>query len=217
LSDWSWVQGTAFLVAPDLALTNRHVLFPPFQGTRLARRVPGAMEAKLKRAYDVNLDFAFDNGGDRDRRYRVVDVPFVAADNDPVDAALLKVERIDGAAPRPLKVTKMDVFDIDRLYVVGHPGRLSSVPDNVAAVFGTPDERKRVSFGWLMDNAQTNQIHAVHDASTIGGYSGGCVLGFADASVQALHFWGDAVNGNRAIVAAALRGHPHLGPMITGA
>ena len=35
-----WVQGTAWLIRPDLVVTNRHVLFPPV-GLKLARRNPG--------------------------------------------------------------------------------------------------------------------------------------------------------------------------------
>lgn len=214
LPGFTWVQGTAFLVGPTLALTNRHVLFPPGQGTRLARRVPGTTTARLKREYEVLLDFAFDDGTPRKTLYRIVEIPFVAEDADPVDAALLKVEPVEGSAPKHLAISKKDVFDIDRLYIVGHPGRLPSVPDDVQMVFGDPDERKRVSFGMLMDAVVPGQVHVVHDASTIGGFSGAAVHGFAEPTVCALHYWGDAAAGNRAIAAEALRGHATLGPML---
>jgi hypothetical protein len=213
LPGWDWVQGTAFLVSETMALTNRHVLFPPAGGTRLARRVPGTTTATLKRSYDVQLDFAFDSGAPRQIRYRVVDIPFVAEDSDPVDAALLKVERLAGTAPAALPISKED-FDADRLYLVGHPGILASVPEEVLAVFGTPDERKRVSFGMVMEGDDARERDVLHDASTIGGYSGAAVLGFASPEVRALHYWGDPVRGNRAVPAAALRAHPVLGAML---
>jgi endonuclease G, mitochondrial len=204
-----WVQGTAWLVGPDRAITNRHVLFPPLGGMRLARRIPGTTTARLKTDLEVTLDFAFDNGNSRVLRYRVAGVPFVSADADPVDVAVLTVQAEPGnvATPKPLAVSQAAAFDVERLYVVGHPGRMPSVPEAVRAVFGDPDERKRVSFGQTMDDAVAVAGEVVHDASTIGGFSGGCVLGFLSAEVRALHYFGDSVAGNRAITADALRRH----------
>lgn len=217
VSGRSWVQGTAFLIDERLAVTNRHVLFPEQGTTRLARRLPGTTSARIKGEYETLLDFAFDSGPPRTSLFRVVGVPFVAHDADPIDVAVLEIEPVEGARPRPLAVSAGDVFDIDRLYVVGHPGFLESVPEKVLEVFGRPDERKRVSFGNLMDAASATQTHVVHDASTVGGYSGGPVLGFMDRSVRALHYWGDGTTGNRAITSQALRAHPVLGPILPAA
>lgn len=212
-----WVQGTAVRIGDRLALTNRHVLIPANGGVRLARRVPGTTEARLKRSYELHLDFAFDGGPERANAFRVTGVPFIAGDDDPVDAAVLEIEpasATDEPAPPVLKITKDDVFDIDRLYVIGHPGRVKVVPAEIQLVFGDPDERKRVSFGMLMDPDDTDQVHIVHDASTFGGYSGGAVCGFAATDLQALHYWGDGVHGNRAIAARALHGHGTLGRLL---
>ncbi len=216
LPRFEWVQGTAVMISDRLALTNRHVLLPTNGGVRLVRRRPGTTAARLKRSYDIELDFAFDDGPEREIRYRVTGVPFVAADTDPVDAALIEIAPADGGAPAPtpLSVSSGDVFDIDRLYVVGHPGKLPVVPDDIRLVFGDPDERKRVSFGMLMDPVVPGQVHVVHDASTIGGFSGGAVHGFATTEIAALHYWGDGIHGNRAISASALRGHDTLGPLL---
>lgn len=213
LPEISWVQGSAVLIAPGLALTNRHVLVPVNGATRIARRLPGEAGGKLKRHYKVDLDFAFDDGPDRARRFEVTGVPFITADDDPVDAALVTIAEADGA-PTPAAFSEMDILDIQRLYVIGHPGKLRAVPDDVAMVFGTPDERKRVSFGELMEAQTLEEVHIVHDASTIGGFSGGPVMGFDGPQIMALHYWGDGVNGNRAIATRALTGHPGLGPML---
>jgi hypothetical protein len=107
-------------------------------------------------------------------------------------------------APLSLAV---ETFDSDQLYVIGHPGRMRNVPEEVLAVFGTPNERKRVSFGELLDPDAERPSEILHDASTIGGYSGGCVLGFGSPAVVALHYYGDPINGNRAITAEALKAH----------
>jgi hypothetical protein len=204
-----WVQGTAWLVSGDLVITNRHVLFPPLNGMRLARRRPGAMTtARFKSDLKVTIDFAFDNGPTRTVCRPVVDVPFVSEERDPVDVAVIRIATSPAATLKPPALAlATNTFDSDQLYVVGHPGRMPNVPEEVLAVFGTPNERKRMSFGELMDPDPSQPNEILHDASTIGGYSGGCVLGFDSPSVVALHYYGDPANGNRAITVAALRAH----------
>jgi hypothetical protein len=56
----------------------------------------------------------------------------------------------------------------------------------------------------------------LHDASTIGGYSGGCVLHVLNHEVRGLHYAGDPTYGNRAIGSAALRAHA-VGQWLTAA
>ena len=206
----AWVQGTAWLVAPNLVLTNRHVLFPPPNGVVLARRVEGvATTARFRTDLEVSIDFAHDNGPARNMIYAVEDIPFVAETADPVDVALIRV-RPTPALLRP-EPTPLSLADADPppsfLYVVGHPGVVPKVPAAVMAVFGTPDERKRVSFGEVMKGGTQPARELLHDASTIGGYSGGCVLGFGSKKVAALHYYGHPLSGNRAFTAAALRSH----------
>jgi len=202
-----FVQGTAVMVGPGLALTNRHVLFPPAGGLALARRFPGTTRALLKGGLTVTLDFAHDDGTPgRGPWLAVAEVAFVAAPNDPVDAALLV---LNAPGPAPLPVTAG--APPEELCVVGHPGPMAGVPDAVFSVFGTPDARKRLSFGRLMGEAAGDILH---DASTIGGYSGAALSALGQAAVRGLHYWGDVAAGNRAVAAAALRGHPVLGPML---
>ncbi|MFC7053080.1 trypsin-like serine peptidase [Hansschlegelia quercus] len=206
----SWVQGTAWLIAPNLAITNRHVVFPPLGGTRLARRIPGTTAAKLRKDLEVMLDFAFHDLPPRQVAYRIVDILFVAEDGDPVDAAILSVEPLNHTAG-VLGVSAEPQAELERLYVVGHPGLMPSIPKDVRAVFGDPDEKKRVSFGQVMERSLSPPGDILHDASTIGGYSGGCVMEFLAKDAVGLHYWGDTAEGNRAISAAAIRAHPQLG------
>lgn len=206
------VVGTAWLLGPDLAITNRHVLFPDY-GLRLARRLPGhPTQARLKSDVGVSLDFAYDNGPARPLRYAVDSVVFVSEPNDPVDVALLRVKPIAGspiATPKPLTLsTDANEWDANFVYAVGHPGRMAQVSDDIAAVFGNPDGRKRVSFGELMDPDPNSGIDLLYDASTIGGYSGGPASPIGSEGVIGLHYWGgDVKSGNRAIIASALRAH----------
>lgn len=207
----SWVAGTAWLVKPDLVITNRHVVFPtPSEGPSLASRAAGTgTAAHLTAGFELTLDFAFDDGPARNVRYAALDVPFVAADGDPVDAALIRVGAVPATAPAPLPMARASLAS-RYLYVVGHPGEIDTMAldSDEQAVFGRPNGRKRVSLGQVMtaDPAFPNDI--IHDSSTIGGYSGACVLGFDVCEVVALHYYGTPVTGNRAITAQALRAHP---------
>jgi Trypsin-like peptidase domain len=208
----NWVQGTAWLIKPDIVMTNRHVLFPPLGGMRLARRTPGATTtARFKNDLEVTIDFSFD---DRQAGPPLTcsarDVLYVSEDGDPIDVALIRLgPPIDPAQglSEPLSVSSSS-NDYQYIYVMGHPGKMPKVPENVLAVFGTPNERKRVSFGETIDAGAPGPNEFMHDASTIGGYSGGCVLPFLKREVIGLHYYGDPLTGNRAFTAAALRAHP---------
>ena len=200
------VRGTAWLIRSDLVVTNRHVLFPASRQNRLAKRLTGrSTEAAIKPDLQVMVDFAFDDGPPRMRRCLVTGVLYVSKDDDPVDVALL---RIAGAAADASPLSLADNGLASRqLYLFGHPGVLRDVPDEVQAVFGTPNGRKRVCCGELMVAEPARPGELAHDASTIGGFSGGCVLVFGSTDVTALHYYGDPLRGNRAITAGALRAH----------
>ncbi len=209
-----WVQGTAWLAKPDIVVTNRHVLFPPF-GQRLARRRAEAMTtAKLKSEFQIGIDLAFDHGDPRNLVLQASEVLYVAEEGDPVDIAVIRVvPPADVSLPAPLSLADEEA-DTSQLYVIGHPGRLTTVPNDVQAVFGSPDERKRISMGELMDPDTRFPGDLIHDASTIGGYSGGCVAAFLSPAIIGLHYYGDPENGNRAILSTALLRHPVRGFLV---
>jgi hypothetical protein len=201
------VQGSAWLIQPDLAISNRHVLFPDL-GTQLAlRRRDDPTAASLPEGLDVWIDFAFDDGPRREQRYNIIDVPYVSREHDPVDVAILRIQPAAAnsrPALQPLHLARSTAVP-EELYVVGHPCRIDGrIPENVRAVFGIPDERKRVSLGKSLDH---DALDVFHDASTIDGYSGGCLLGFMSKEVIGLHYYGDPITGNRAVRVQALRRH----------
>jgi hypothetical protein len=202
-----WVQGTAWVVGGDRVVTNRHVLLPGMGGTRLVQRLPGQpTEARLRAHLDVRVDFTFDNSGSSPLSFEVAEVLYVAEANDPLDVAVLRLA-VPSAGHMPKRITLMrERLDADHLYVVGHPGKLDPalVPENVQAVFGSPDERKRISPGEQLDPDPAHPADFVHDASTIGGYSGGSVFGFLEQNAGALHYCGHPTAGNRAVLTSEL-------------
>jgi hypothetical protein len=198
------VVGTAWLIAGDRVVTNRHVLLPPF-GTALVDRKPNApTEAELKAGLELVVDFAHHRGATQNGTVAVAGVPYVAEAADPVDIAIIRLAADTGRTP----LTLASAAAVSRqLFLVGHPGFLVAVPKEVQAVFGTPDGRKRVCLGEVLpDGASAGEI--AHDASTIGGFSGACVQAFGGTGVSALHFYGDPARGNRAVTSDALRAHP---------
>ena len=199
------VCGTAWLVGDGVMVTNRHVVLPP-DPPRPAKRVDAEpTRATMKTGFGFMVDFALDDGPARDGKSIVTDIPFVSADGDAVDIAVLRIAAVPAGAA-PLKVgVKAPASKM--VYLFGHPGAMPTVLDDVQAVFGTPNGRKRVCFGERMPDDPAHAGDWIHDASTIGGFSGGCVLTFADTDVAALHYYGHPLIGNRAIPAAALRSH----------
>ena len=200
-----WVQGSAWLNAADRVVTNRHVLAPPSGDGRLIDEAKEGGRTHLRTGYSLAIEFAADNREEPKRiQRRVIDVLYVAKPRDPVDIAVLAIEPYD--EQRPLQLANVSARPPKNLFVVGHPGLLAEIPYAVRAVFGNPDGKKRVSFGKLLDNV-AREAEIAYDASTIGGYSGGPVVGIGDDAVAGLHYLGDPVTGNLAISAEAIRRH----------
>lgn len=199
-----WMQGSAWLIAEDIVVTNRHVL----RSDSISLIEPDGAGAamRLKAGNRLSIEFAHDSRSPATRvRHAVKSVLYVAPVNDPVDLALLMIEPVTGRSA--LSLCPAGAALPANLFVVGHPAPMHGVPAAVEAVFGRPDGRKRVSFGKLLDGAAPAQGQFVHDASTIGGYSGGPVVDIAEGTVAGLHYFGDPTNGNLAFAADTLRAH----------
>jgi len=201
-----WLQGSAWLVAPDRVVTNRHVVIPPPPngGVVLAARdASGALQLRQGVSVDVKFD-ADDRGPAPAIQRKVTGVLFVSPASDLVDIAVLSIEPIAEYAPLRLQVE--ETATPSNLFVIGHPGLMAGVPSEVQAVFGQPDGRKRVSFGKRLAAGGRISVFG-HDASTVGGFSGGPVVGIKGDAVAGLHYYGDPVNGNLAVTADAIREH----------
>jgi endonuclease G, mitochondrial len=104
-----------------------------------------------------------------------------------------------------------------QVYAVGHP--YDAQPSAaVREVFGEPDGRKRCSPGYVT-KIETERPLVWHDCSTVGGFSGSCLVSLQSAAHAAvgLHFGGKegdrpAGSGlgvsNAAISFAAIQAHP---------
>jgi hypothetical protein len=197
-----WLQGSAWLVAPDRVVTNRHVLTPDigrqlYEGTRDSARLCADVTVSVELAHDSRTPQS-------KKTLSVTGIGYVASQDDAVDIAVLAV------APaldiRPIRAASATATSATSIIVVGHPAPLLDIPSAVQAVFGNPDGRKRVSFGNRMSGGPAGEL--LHDASTIGGFSGGPVVKPSTGEVLGLHFFGDPSTGNRAVSIDTIRDHP---------
>lgn len=196
-----WIQGSAWLVAPNRVVTNRHVLLPSTGDSF----VDGNTPTRFRSDFKMTIDFTHDNRASGPALRRPVkSILYLAQLQDPVDVAVLEIESCSELTP--LAVEARPAQPLKNLYVVGHPGEMAGVPEEVRAVFGNPDGRKRVSFGQRLD-AAAGGGDIVHDASTIGGYSGGPIVRISSGQVGGLHYYGDPASGNLAVTADAIRAH----------
>jgi endonuclease G len=175
--------GTAFLVAPRVVMTNRHV------AARFARGLGVAVALSSPVAVDLEREIVSAGAGPTMR------VTGVAMIHPYWDMALLAVDEDHGRDPLgllerpaergtdvvvigyPFYDERSAAADLDRLYR-GHFGVKRLLPGRLGAAFDYP------SFG--------RQVRALkHDASTLGGSSGSPVFDPELDGAVALHFAGE--------------------------
>lgn len=213
--------GTGFVVGDGLVMTNRHVLevlgFPT-----PSRQNPSAWI--LSGEPVVNFS---PSGADPTRRFRVREVLFSGP--DPIerrvdlahlDLALLRVEQTnaEGAAlPAALTLSDQPIaVGAAKVFVVGYPAlptvlpsdedgrRRMDVVQRLREIFGMEYGVRYLSPGLVMTAAGTladspRKWVFTHDATSLGGNSGSCVLSFDhDLDVAGLHFAGDWLRANYA-------------------
>lgn len=196
--DYDWV-GTAWVAAPDLVVTNRHVakVFTEVRGGRLEFR-PGYPGAKMEAA----IDFLEEHENQQTHIFRVVDILYLAGDDEP-DIAILKVEKRNGTGAE-LKESIRFAASPPRLKqfvaAIGYPAYDSRIPDAdlIEKFFGDIFNKKRLAPGQIIDNADGLLSH---DCSTSGGNSGSPVIDLESGEMLGLHFSGQFLRQNLAVPA----------------
>ncbi|MEA2793333.1 MAG: hypothetical protein QOI87_713 [Bradyrhizobium sp.] len=209
-----WFAGTCFVVAEGVVVTNRHVL------EAIAKQAPdGGWTLNWPDA--TTVDFVGEEGAAAATRFKVTGVTFAGPDpiNHSInfahlDMAILRVDPAGSAAiPFPRPVT----FETDTLqpkarrdlYVVGFPGEprmwtFDGTPPAgfetaqvVSKLFSDKFGIKRLAPGTVKSGAgdvanDDKKWICAHDASTLGGNSGSCVVDLSADGLRviALHFAG---------------------------
>lgn len=181
--------GTAFLIGDGILMTNRHVasIFAAFQGNAW-KFMPG-VKAKV--------DYREEHERDKPNEFAISKVLGV---HSKYDLALLSVSMKAGKkkAPSVLKLASAAprvTKDAD-VAVIGYPAFDSrNGSREQIEIFKNIFNVKRLQPGKTMGMSQTPQVLG-HDASTLGGNSGSCVVDLETGNVIALHFGGQYLKGN---------------------
>jgi V8-like Glu-specific endopeptidase len=208
--------GTAFLVAPTLAFTNRHV----------AQAIARFGDSQMVIKHGIHLDFGREewNGKKSYDRRNVEAVLFAGKDkivppinHNKLDLAIIRVSasQLGGAAAqrfRPLAdMTKTEFEDAGAIATIGYPGGPAEyVPQELQTEFGSVLRRllegdggaKRFAPGKPMTDVDETGFASwtvAHDASTINGNSGSpvAVLGSDKVKSVGIHY-GGSWGGERA-------------------
>jgi endonuclease G len=198
----SWV-GTAWLVADDIIVTNRHValVFAQRKGNGFSFRV-----SPFGEPYAARLDFREEHLQAASFEVEVEEVLYVTEDDDEhPDIAFLRLRRTAGVPlPEPIPLAATAPVEGQTIAVVGYPAfdDRNNVED-MARIFGGAYGVKRLApgevRGLLPDGGFT------HDCTTLGGNSGSCVLDVATGAAVGLHFAGEYERANYAVGAEVLR------------
>jgi endonuclease G len=193
-----WVA-TGWIVAPNILVTNRHV------ATKFAGRegdafvFVGPTKASLDTVREVNSH--------REKIYRLQKVLWIAPPSGPYDVAFLSVDEEsldDEKQPPPIELMDNEAFadlSVEHwITVIGYPA---------LSPYNNLDDQQRIFQGiYGVKRMQPGQIMAIrndgivnHDATTLGGNSGGPVLDIISGKAVALHFGGIEGDTNSAVAA----------------
>ena len=197
--------GTAFVVAQDLLLTNRHVAEFFVDG-------PPGTTLQFKPGMTSNVDLKQEVASADSITVRVT-APAVILDN--WDAALLRIEPLPaGVQPLSLAGAPPPSIESRLVVVVGYPA-LDPFADifQQIHIFRGVFDKKRLTPGRLMGFRSTpsfgRSVTALaHDCTTVGGNSGSAVIDVGLGRVVGLHFAGDQFVANYSVPSWELAGEP---------
>lgn len=180
---------TAFVVAPGVAMTNRHVA-----------------EAVAETLDDVEWTFtatlSVDFVAEQPEVAPGVSVTRVLGIHDEYDLALLGFH--DGDSPPPLELAAEEPEGVEggSVYTVGIPVQdgARNDPEHMQRIFDGKFRVKCLQPGKAVGLRNWEGLDVLgHDCSTLGGNSGSCLVELATARVAGLHFRGDWREVNHAV------------------
>ena len=201
--------GSAFLVAPDLLMTNRHVAILFAQG--LGRKV------QFQPGLSSQIDFYRELGSDTSLSLRIERIEMI---HPYWDMAILRVAGVP-ADRKPLLLAAERPKDLAnrKVVVIGYPGFDPNGDQEYqqvqARIFRGNYYVKRFQPGQLREFASirsyNQKVDALpHDCSTLGGNSGSAVIDLETGHVVGLHFAGAYLQANYSVPSWRLAEDPQV-------
>ena len=195
--------GTGWLIAPDVIITNRHVV------RLLGSTVDGRFVLDVDPYGDpvqLSVDFVREHQSQTCRVFDVVRVLHVEEGPDRPDVALLKIARTgtqDEAQAEPIGLADRDPPPGSAVAAVGYAAwdGARNPEDVMFQIFKNIYDVKRLHPGEVLGANR----YLEHDCSTLGGNSGSTVLDVATGCAVGLHFAGDYERKNFAVKSSALQ------------
>lgn len=198
--------GTAWMVGPGLAVTNRHVatLFCGREGDAFVFDLHDGQRTR------ATIDWFREYLRPEESRLRVAEIVWMEPRSSDLDVALLRMAEKgeDGqAAPAPIGLLTQEEIAAAGVghwtAVIGYPAYDSRNDINdQQRIFDGIYNCKRVAPGRLTAIEGQRRVH--HDATTLGGNSGSVVLDLSTGKAMALHFGGRPGVHNSAVPAPLL-------------
>ncbi len=200
--------GTAWIIAPNIAVTNRHVV------AELVRKRGNEFvfrSSPIGQQLSTRLDFKEEHAQVRPFEVRIKRVLYMAdGDADAPDLAFVELEAPRGRSlPPPIPLYAGEPRAGQVVAVIGYPAEdpRNSLLDQTR-LFGGVYDVKRLAPGEVM--AKLNKRVFTHDCTTLGGSSGSVVLDVTTGAAVGLHFAGDYLDANYAVTASEVRRHLEL-------
>ncbi|HEY9377533.1 MAG TPA: DNA/RNA non-specific endonuclease, partial [Jiangellaceae bacterium] len=196
---FDWV-GTAWVVADDVAVTNRHV------AAEFARREGDGFvfQTSFEGPMGARIDFKEELDGPASAEFRVAEVLHIEDQPGP-DMAFLRIDWGSGARRTPIRLAPTTQTGRG-VAVIGYPAKDSrtQIPDEMDRIFGNVYNVKRLAPGDVTAVRENEQL-VNHDCTTLGGNSGSAVIDLETGEAVALHFAGRERDRNFAVPAPVVR------------
>lgn len=175
--------GTGFLIAPNLVVTNRHVL----ENFATLSDREWFVEPSLR----ARIDFNEERGATSDRQHKIERVVYAASDPN-VDLAVVAIAELSDSSepqPKPIQLAGPSRPRKNRVIAaIGYPeGTSGGVTPLERAMLGGVYGVKRIQPGLVLSSSA---LTFTHDCTTVAGSSGSCIVAGGGGGALGLHYGG---------------------------
>jgi endonuclease G len=199
-------QGTGWMIAPGIIVTNRHVAL------RFGQRGTGSTfrfrTSPFGDPLSARIDFREEDIPTRSFEVRITEIRYIAPDdpgnNSVPDIAFVRVEPVDDRPlPQPIPLLVAAPKTDQVVAAIGYPAQdIWNPVEDQMRIFGGRFDVKRLAPGEVM--RKLNKSTFTHDCTTLGGSSGSAIIDVETGAAIGLHFSGLYKDANYAVSAATL-------------